>query len=303
MTAGTADPAAPLVAGGAADPNITALVRGFARAGQPVQPVVIGDAIPTLAWEPGGPLVIDGAPRTPRAMFMRHDVFGALRDRDPQVATSAMAWTAALVGWLMASPAVHTPNRAMWSSVNHKPAGLVLAAEAGLRLPATLVTNDRAAAEAFLGGAAKIAKPVAGGDLARPLDDALAMASRRAGPFAAPAIIQERLVPPEVRVYVVGDRAFAFEVRSRHLDYRAANDAEVIALDEPPAGIAAPLLQLARTMQLDFCAADFKTADDGSLRFLEVNTSPMFARFDHASGGALCDALVAWLVAGPGVAT
>jgi len=258
--------------------------------------VLIGAEVPVLAWEPGGgPLVLGGAPRSPRAMFLRHDVFGALRDPDPQLATNAMAWTAAVIGWLLANPRVRTPNRGMWSSVNNKPAALVLASQVGLRLPATLVTNDRARAEAFLGRRDKIAKPVAGGDLARPLDQAIAMATRRHGPFAAPAIIQERLVPPEVRVYVIGEATFAFEVRSRHLDYRAANDAEVIALDTVPDGVAAPLVRLARAMDLDFCAADFKAAPDGSLRFLEVNTSPMFSRFDQASCGRLCDALVAWL--------
>ena len=293
-----ADPAAPLVVGGASDPNITALIEAFHRSGTAVQPVLIGEAAPALAWEPvGGPLVIDGSPRMPRAMFIRHDVFGSLRDPDPQLASNAMAWTAALAGWLVTSPAVRTPNRAMWSSANHKPAALALAAQVGLRPPATLVTNDRAAAAAFLGGCDKIAKPVAGGDLARPLDDAMAMATRRPGPFAAPAIIQERLVPPEVRVYVIGDQTFAFEVKSRHLDYRAANDAEVVALDAVPDGIAAPLLRLARAMELDFCAADFKAAADGSLRFLEVNTSPMFSRFDQASDGRLCATLVAWLCA------
>jgi len=294
----TADPTAPLVVGGASDPNVVALLGAFRRRGAAAQPVLIGAAVPTFAWQPGeGPLILDGTPRTPRAMFLRHDVFGALRDPDPQLATNAMAWTAALVGWLLASPTVRTPNRRMWSSGNNKPASLVLANQVGLRLPATLVTNDRAAASAFLGGRQKIAKPVAGGGLARPLDDAIAMATRRAGPFAAPAIIQERLVPPEVRVYVVGDQTFAFEVKSRHLDYRAANDAEVVALATAPEGIAAPLVRLARAMDLDFCAADFKAAPDGALRFLEVNTSPMFSRFDQASGGRLCDALVAWLCA------
>jgi len=290
------DPVAPMVVGGASDPNITTLLGAFRRAGAAVQPVLIGAEVPALAWEPGaGRLVLDGTPRTPRAMFLRHDVFGPLREPNPQLATNAMAWTAALVGWLLASPAVRTPNRGMWSQVNSKPAALVLASQVGLRLPATLVTNDRAAAEAFLGERDKIAKPVAGGDLARPLGEAMAMATRRTGPFDAPAIIQERLAPPEVRVYVVGDEAFAFEVKSRHLDYRAANDAEVIALAAVPDGIAVPLLRLAHAMELDFCAADFKTAPDGSLRFLEVNTSPMFSRFDQASDGRLCAALVAWL--------
>jgi len=294
----TGAPDAPLIAGGASDPNITALIDGFRRRGADVQPVLIGAEVPRLAWQPiGGDLVIDGVPRTPRAMFLRHDVFGALRDPDPQLAANAMAWTATLVGWLLANPAVRTPNRGMWSSVNNKPAALVLAHQLGLRPPATLVTNDRAAAAAFLDGQAKIAKPVAGGDLARPLDDAIAMASRHDGPFAAPAILQERLVPPEVRVYVIGEGTFAFEVRSRHLDYRTANDAQVIALDAAPDGVAAPLVRLARALELEFCAADFKAAADGSLRFLEVNTSPMFSRFDQASGGRLCDALVAWLCA------
>jgi glutathione synthase/RimK-type ligase-like ATP-grasp enzyme len=185
----------------------------------------------------------------------------------------------------------------MWSSMNSKPAALALADQLGLRTPATLVTNDRAAAGAFLDGRDKIAKPVAGGGLTRSLDDAIAMASRSDGRFAAPAILQERLVAPEVRVYVVGDRTFAFEVRSPHLDYRAAGDAEVVALDATPDEVAAPLVRLAVAMGLEFCAADFKTACDGSLRFLEINTSPMFARFDQAAGGRLCDALVDWLCA------
>ena len=44
---------------------------------------------------------------------------------------------------------------------------------------------------------------------------------------------------------------------------------------------------------MDFGAADFKTdPDDGDLVFLELNTSPMFARFDAACGGALCRAMV-----------
>jgi hypothetical protein len=292
------DPGAPLIAGGAADPNITALLAAFARRGVAVQPLQVGAELPAIAWQPvGGALVIDGTPRTPRAMFLRHDVFGPMRDPDPRLAASAAAWTAALVGWLLANPEVRSPNRGMWSSVNSKPAALVLAHQLGLAIPDTLVTNDRAAAAAFLAGRDKIAKPVAGGDLARPLDDAIAMASRRDGPFAAPAIIQERLVPPEVRVYVIGGQTFAFEVRSPHLDYRAANDAEVVALDAAPVGVTAPLVQLAAALGLEFCAADFKTAADGSLRFLEVNTSPMFARFDQAAGGRLCDALVEWLCA------
>ena len=49
-----------------------------------------------------------------------------------------------------------------------------------------------------------------------------------------PAIVQKRIVPPEVRIYVIGESAFAFEVRSNSLDYRVNQDAELILLPEAP---------------------------------------------------------------------
>ncbi len=293
-----ADPDAPLIAGGASDPNIVALLHAFRRRGAAAQRVLVGGEVPAVVWEPiGGGLIIDGIPRTPRAIFLRRDVFGSICGPDPRLAACAAAWTAALVGWLLANPSVRAPNRSLWSSVDSKPAALVLAHQVGLRTPATVVTNDRAAAGAFLDGRDPIARPVAGGGVTGSLDDAVAMASRSDGPFAAPALLQERLVAPEVRVYVVGDRTFAFEVRSPHRDHRAASDAEVVALDAAPDEVAAPLVRVAAAMGLPFCAADFQTARDGALCFLEIDPSPRFARFDQAAGGRLCDALVDWLCA------
>jgi len=49
---------------------------------------------------------------------------------------------------------------------------------------------------------------------------------------------------------------------------------------------------------LDFGAADFKTdPETGQLVFLELNTSPMFARFDQVSGGKVCTAIIHELTA------
>jgi D-alanine-D-alanine ligase-like ATP-grasp enzyme len=48
-----------------------------------------------------------------------------------------------------------------------------------------------------------------------------------------------------------------------------------------------------KKLQMDFGAADFKTdPETGRLTFLELNTSPMFARFDYDSQGQLCRAMV-----------
>jgi glutathione synthase/RimK-type ligase-like ATP-grasp enzyme len=58
------------------------------------------------------------------------------------------------------------------------------------------------------------------------------------------------------------------------------------------------LRNLMSRVGLDFGAADFKTdPETGQLVFLELNTSPMFARFDQVSGGKTCDAIVAELTA------
>jgi glutathione synthase/RimK-type ligase-like ATP-grasp enzyme len=137
-----------------------------------------------------------------------------------------------------------------------------------------------------------IAKPVAGGDYCYSLAEALAKTDLRGGLAASPAIVQHRLVPPEIRIYVIGQSAFAFEVRSNSLDYRVNQDAELILLPQVPPELS-QLRQLMSQLGLDFGAADFKTdPDTGHLVFLELNTSPMFARFDHASQGQVCEAML-----------
>jgi len=50
---------------------------------------------------------------------------------------------------------------------------------------------------------------------------------------------------------------------------------------------------LMTVLGLDFGAADFKTDPaDRALVFLELNTSPMFARFDYTAGGQLTAAIL-----------
>jgi hypothetical protein len=48
-----------------------------------------------------------------------------------------------------------------------------------------------------------------------------------------------------------------------------------------------------KDLGMDFGAADLKTSTaSGDLVFLELNTAPMFARFDFETDGALCRAMV-----------
>ncbi|HEV2987145.1 MAG TPA: hypothetical protein VG759_01795 [Candidatus Angelobacter sp.] len=282
-----------LLAGGHEDPNLTVLAEAVQRTGIGFLDLRLpaGES-PAFSWDleadtprfSGKQIKVSGA-------FIRHDVFGGLKDPRREVTARASAWYQTVMGWLLSQPRIRIFNRQISPSATSKPAALVLAREVGLRIPPTLITNkvDQIPADQM---EFFVAKPVAGGDYCYPLAEALAKTDLRNGLAATPAIIQRRLSPPEVRIYVIGESAFAFEVRSSSLDYRVNQDAELILLPEVPQELSR-LRNLMSRLGLDFGAADFKTdADTGQLIFLELNTSPMFAHFDQMSGGQICRAII-----------
>jgi glutathione synthase/RimK-type ligase-like ATP-grasp enzyme len=281
-----------LIAGGANDPNLESLARAAAALGVPVRDARVGAAhTPTFDWQLDGAPTLGGVALDVGGAFVRYDVFESMIDPRPAVTYRATAWYHAMMGWLAVEERVNAFNRHMTQAAGNKPATLIVARACGLPVPATWITNDVASVRS-LGERAGIAKPVAGGDFCRALPAALEGVETIAGAAAAPAIVQERLVPPEVRIFIVGDHAFAFELASESLDYRVSQDVEVRLLGTEPPPEVAPLRRLMATFNMNFGAADFKSSADGALVFLELNTSPMFARFDHVSGGALARAMV-----------
>lgn len=286
--------AALLIGGGDADPNLGLLADAAAAKGVDVIRVLAGSSRPRIDWDlERDVLTVDGDAVAPTALFLRHDVFGGQVDPRPSVGFRASAWSALLHGWALSHPGVRYMNRSAAPGTGSKPFILQRARALGLHVPRTRITNARESVRAFGSG---IAKPVAGGGLAHDLGAALRLAGDEED-LAAPALVQETLVQPELRVYVVGTRTFAFWVRSSMLDYRADPETVVEFCGPAPTTIADALLRLARLLGLDFGAADFKSRPDGSLVFLEMNSGPMFGRFGQESGGALTAAMVEWLCA------
>lgn len=294
-----------LIAGGEADANVGSIVAHAERRGIEARTLRVGAGTnPSFDWRfEGDRLAIDGDEVSPSAVFLRYDVFGHLADGRPATAYRANAWYTALQGWTLAHPQVRTLNR-RYTGVMNKPFMLHLAARVGLHIPPTRITNELDALEreaAALGP--MIAKPVTGGGYAQPLEELLASTERRDGRSAAPAFVQRRMVPPEVRIYGVGAgagrRFVAFRVASEALDYRVDADSVVVhlPLEEVGAEVVAGLGRLMDALEMDYGAADFKADPDGGrLAFLEVNSGPMFAGFDAVSDGAVSDAILAWLV-------
>lgn len=288
-----------LIVGGDADPNITALIAAAERCGVPCERLLVGKTShPSLTWNLGtGQLLLEGEQVRCSAAFVRHDVFTALQDGQASSHYRALAWHTAITGWLAAHPEIFIFNRRNLNQVTNKPLVLKLAHDCGLAIPETLITNESERLASYNEG---VVKPINGGGYCEPLVEVLKRTALKEGRAAAPAIIQQRLVPPEIRIYAVGDQYFAFNVISSALDYRVNQNCRVEFIE----GFSSRELtdgfgKLVAMLGLDFAAADFKTdPSTGDLLFLEVNTGPMFAAFNHASNGKLCNAMIEHLTSG-----
>ncbi|HEX2268560.1 MAG TPA: hypothetical protein VHH35_03455 [Pyrinomonadaceae bacterium] len=284
-----------LIVGGDADPNISALRSAADRCGVSYRELLVGKSSnPSVAWDlDSGELFINGEPLHCDAAFVRHDVFTALQDGQASSQYRALAWHTAVTGWLAAHPEVFIFNRPNLNQATNKPWVLKLAQDCGLRIPRTLVTNDLERLETFVSGEGSVVKPINGGGYCEPLVEVLERTPVKNGRVAAPAIVQQRLAPPEVRIYAIGEKYFSFNVVSPELDYRATQNCRVEFNDSAPSELTDPLGALLAKLKLDFAAADFKTCPEkGHLLFLEVNNGPMFVAFDHASRGELCGAMI-----------
>lgn len=282
-----------VVAGGDRDPNLQALLGRLEERGVEAVPILVGSGnSPRLVWDVvEDRLELDGEELAPAGVFVRHDVFTHLADRRPASSFRAMAWYAAVMGWARGRPGVHLFNRHLPGELL-KPQQLRLAHGLGMKIPATWVTNDMEWLGQHPAGDGLVTKPVAGGDHCRELGPLLARTPRAGGAAAAPALVQERLVPPDVRVYRVGERLLPFRIVSDVLDYRTSPRTRVEET-EVPETILHQVRALTDAVGLDFAAVDLKaSADTGELVFLEVNTGPMFSAFDAASDGRLCGAMI-----------
>ncbi|HEX6751332.1 MAG TPA: hypothetical protein VF092_28835 [Longimicrobium sp.] len=289
-----------LIAGGEIDYSLhslrrQALTRGFEHI------VLFSGASgqPTLSWDmERDRLELDGREIRPGACFIRNDVFSYMADKREETARRAQAWYAAIAGWLMVHPEVRILNRRFGSN-NNKPYQLHLARLAGLDVPTTRITNDLDAVERWAGERLLVAKPVQGGSHCREIEEMVEVArDEPAGPF----IVQNRLVQPEIRLYRIGGRFVAFEMRSEVLDYRTTAATQVIPrpLSEVPRELCDGLARVMDALAMDFGAADFKTdPETGRFVFLEINSSPMFYGFDLSSRGAVSDAILDALTGGP----
>lgn len=186
-------------------------------------------------------------------------------------------------------------------SNNSKPYQIILIAQAGLKVPPTIVTSDPAAVEAFLAQHGElIYKSISGiRSIVRRLDaDHLPRLSLLSN---GPAQFQAFIDGCNVRVHVVGEQLFATRVRSAATDYRYASregaGVEMEPADLPPE-IAAACLSVSRQLDLLHAGIDLMETTGGDWYCLEVNPCPGFIFYERGTGQPISLALAELLRTG-----
>lgn len=178
-----------------------------------------------------------------------------------------------------------------------KPYTLHLLREAGVPVPATLVTSDGDALRDFLGRHRQvICKPVAGGALARLVTEDDLSPDRLAVLRLAPVLFQEYIPGRDLRVYTLDGRPIAAGViHTDEVDYRTAEGP--VELVQPEAEAESLAVRAATATGCRFCAVDLKWTADGGYVVLDCNPSPMFLGFDRKSGATVGERLAEFLAA------
>ena len=280
-----------LIAGGYKDPNIQCLLEQAANMGIKTLPLLTKKkSNPSISWNlKNGVLSVNDKNVEIRATFVRRNVFHQSGDNGSFRASS---WYSTLNGWLACNPEVKILNRKYLDRFTNKPQTLFLAKKIGLRIPDTFISNELE----LLGKQKrnlKVAKPVNGGGFCQEVDVLINNTELRNGKAASPAIIQQNIIGPDIRIYRIGQLYFGFQIDSDALDYRQTKIRKIQYLEKLPSTLLKKLEKLMDEMGLDWGAADFKyDRKTDKYFFLEVNSNPMFSVFDRISEGILSTSII-----------
>ena len=241
-----------------------------------------------IAWDFESPCIdFDSRLIRPGGAFLRYNVFEGDPARNVAVFETVQSY-------LLAWPELLILNRAVMTDGNNKSRNLRWAREAGFRIPETLVMADLSPLSSMPRPEDFVIKPLGGGAHTRAVadvrDDAATLAE------LGPQFVQNRLQGENLRLFAIGDRQFCFHLGTKALDYR---DDEWVSVEqvEIPQELITPAQKLVQRIGFDYCALDFRcTADREEPVFLEINSFPMFVRFDDAGENCLADAILAFLV-------
>jgi len=227
------------------------------------------------------------------ATWFQH--YGVQRDRSDTLLSVLMCYDD------MGIPCFNPVSKSLLS--RRKPYQLHKLRQANCPLPATLISNDPAAATDFINSHGDcIVKPAGGGSLTLSANELLAQ-DQLGQVTAAPAIFQQRILGRDIRVMVIdGEVASSaiIQVPENTLDFRGNTDYqsgrvhyEAITL---PDDIQQACQRAAHTLGLRVTGIDIRVTPDNEYIMLECNSSPIYLdveyKLKHPITQQLCQALM-----------
>jgi len=170
----------------------------------------------------------------------------------------------------------------------------MLICRAGLRVPASLVSNDVAEIEKFTAEQGRVIYKSMSS--VRSVVQELDIKSLRSLGAMGPAMFQQRIEGRNVRVHAVGEETVACEIESEATDYRYGQS-RMRPLSLPPE-VAAKCVGVTRELGLVLSGIDLIETKEGEYYCLEVNPSPAFSVFQRASSRSIADLVADRLIAG-----
>lgn len=173
-----------------------------------------------------------------------------------------------------------------------------LLAQAGIRIPDTLISNDPEAIRDFYErhGGQVVYKPCWFGAFTTMMTEADFTPERLQTLSQAPVCFQEYIPGTDVLAFCIGQRTLlATDAVTDKLDYRTSPTWTCTPI-ELPAQVAQDCVTLAELFNLNFTLIDMRRTPDGEYVFFEGNPSPIFRHIEAASGLPVTEKLVDFLV-------
>jgi len=240
-----------------------------------------------VAWDFESPALDLGHTRIePTAIFARWNVFGGDPSRN-------LAAYETIQAYAFAWPSIRMLNRQSISDLNNKSFNLRLAREIGFTIPHSIVMSDLSPLTTLPNPDQKITKPLGGGGHARLVSDLVQ--DPKAIAESGPQFLQERLEGENLRLFSVNQQLSCFHLITTKLDYREDPLTDVVQVDVPDELISMTH-QMVERKGFDYCALDFRCRNGlNDPVFLEINSFPMFVRFDDAGHNCIANSILDFL--------
>ena len=240
-----------------------------------------------IAWDFDAPDLDLGEQRIrPASIYLRWNVFGG----EP---STNLAVHETLQSYAFAWPQVRMLNRRSVCDINNKSFNLRLAIKVGFAIPQTMVLSQLSPLRSHPDPESRIVKPLGGGAHTRVVSelvlDAEAMMTSK------PQFVQENLAGENLRLFSINGELTCFHLATTQIDYRDDPHVDVVQIEVPPE-LVAPARKLVAAKGFDYSALDFRCRSGFEHPvFLEINSFPMFVRFDDASQNRLANSILDFL--------